>query len=445
MFTMATSASALRLAAHVGRVNNIRMMVNPAPPPGFMWADSLEAESTAEVATSAPAPSVPAPAPATRKTVELNPLKAMILMKTWMASGKDQNMVKIVPDGKTGKKLKAVHTFTGDEATRRKLCKEQCEQFCEVMRTLAEGEAEAPQARVFSSLAVSGGGASTMSLVEALEEEWSVVHLCVSPIASDLERIAEAEEATLSDLRRLCEISGAAQLSVRSNVLASLVTASKETASEEVAEAAAEEADNRVEVAADAVASAVHATLRGRRTINEFAPELPGGWEAAMTRAVEAATFAPNHKRTEPWRFHLLGPQAARRVCELNSELVAAKKGAAAGEKKLARWLAMPGWLVVTCVRPGQLSLDEPAGVAREDYAACCCAVQNLCLSLHADGIGTKWTSGPVNFDARFGEAAGLPSNEYVVGTIWFGQAVGEPPAPPKKRLPIDEVLCRHD
>ena len=110
---------------------------------------------------------------------------------------------------------------------------------------------------------------------------------------------------------------------------------------------------------------------------------------AVVAGAVEAATYAPNHKRTEPWRFHLLGPAAARRVCELNAELVAASKGEAAGAKKLERWLRMPGWLVVTCVGGGGgASLDDPAGAAREDYAACCCAVQNLCLSLHADGLG---------------------------------------------------------
>ena len=103
----------------------------------------------------------------------------------------------------------------------------------------------------------------------------------------------------------------------------------------------------------------------------------------------------------------------------------------------------MPGWLVVTCVGGGGgASLDEPAGAAREDYAACCCAVQNLCLSLHADGLGTKWTTGAVNFDARFGAAAGLPTDG-VVGTLWFGRAATTPP-PPAKRLGVEEVLRRH-
>lgn len=104
----------------------------------------------------------------------------------------------------------------------------------------------------------------------------------------------------------------------------------------------------------------------------------------------------------------------------------------------------MPGWLVVTCVKDeGSSSMDDPAGLARENYAAACCAVQNLCLSLHADGLGTKWTTGPVNFDPRFGPTVGLSEEEFVVGTIWFGKA-GTTPAPPKKRLSLEDVLIRH-
>ena len=197
---------------------------------------------------------------------------------------------------------------------------------------------------------------------------------------------------------------------------------------------------------APAADTSFHGLLRSRRTVNNFQPTLPDDWESALERAVEAATFAPNHKNTEPWRFHLLGAEGIRRVCELNAELVTEAKGAAAGEKKLARWLLMPGWLVVTCVRDAEKggSMEEPASFAREDYAACCCALQNLCLSLHADGIGTKWTTGAVNFDARFGDAAGLPDDEYVVGTIWFGAPAGDVKAG-TRRLSVEDVLRKHE
>ncbi|CAJ1929406.1 unnamed protein product [Cylindrotheca closterium] len=186
--------------------------------------------------------------------------------------------------------------------------------------------------------------------------------------------------------------------------------------------------------------------ITSRRTINEFEESLPTEWEDVITKGIEAACQAPNHKRTEPWRFHLLGQESVRNVCELNAKLVAEKKGQAAGDAKLKRWLAMPGWMVVTCLKQegdGPVTMEDPMGLAREDYAACCCAVQNFCLSLHAHGMGTKWTTGPVNFDDEFSKAVGLSSDEFVVGTIWFGRPVSQPMAPTKKKS-MDDILIRH-
>lgn len=183
-----------------------------------------------------------------------------------------------------------------------------------------------------------------------------------------------------------------------------------------------------------------------RRTINDFDPSLPPNWERSLEHAIEAAMYAPNHKRSEPWRFYLLGPKSIEKVCKLNAELVASKKGEVAGEKKLNRWLLMPGWLVVTCAKSeADSGMGDPMGLPREDYAACCCAVQNLCLSLNSQGIGTKWTTGPVNFDDRFADAVGFKSEEeYTVGTIWFGTAL-QKPSPPGKKMGLDDVLRRVD
>lgn len=192
--------------------------------------------------------------------------------------------------------------------------------------------------------------------------------------------------------------------------------------------------------------------LQTRRTINSFLPDLPNDWEQMLEKAIESAVYAPNHKRTEPWKFHLLGPKAIRKVCELNASIVSDKKGVKAGEKKLKRWLQMPGWLVVTCQTNNSTdgssssssSMEDPASIEREDYAACCCAVQNLCLSLHHAGMGTKWTTGPVNFDSRFSDIVGLETNEYVVGTIWFGTPETVP-EPPNKKKSTNKVLIKHD
>ena len=189
----------------------------------------------------------------------------------------------------------------------------------------------------------------------------------------------------------------------------------------------------------------VHKNILSRRTINEFEPTLPDNWEKALEKSIEAAIYAPNHKRTEPWRFYLLGPDAIEKVCQLNAEIVASKKGEEAGQKKLKRWLQMPGWLVVTCVKgDDDDDFNDPTSLARENYAACCCAVQNLCLSLHSQGIGTKWTTGPCNFDERFAEAVGFASErEYTVGTLWFGSAAGSSPSPPGKKLGVEGTFTK--
>lgn len=173
--------------------------------------------------------------------------------------------------------------------------------------------------------------------------------------------------------------------------------------------------------------------IRSRRTIHLFEPEpVP---EAVVLRALDLSRWAPNHRLTEPWRFVLLGPETARAVADLNAELVAEQRGESAGEAKRARWRAIPGWLVVTCRRS-----EDPVR-EREDYAACACAIQNLQLYLWSEGVGTKWTTGPVTRTARFYELLGLDAeHETVVSMLWYGTPTA---VPATQRRPLGEVLAR--
>ena len=171
--------------------------------------------------------------------------------------------------------------------------------------------------------------------------------------------------------------------------------------------------------------------LRGRRTIGAFQLELPP--REAILAAVELACWAPNHRLTEPWRFTLLGPQTVQQIISLNAELVGGKKGPVEAERKRTQWSAVPGWLLVTCLRA-----DDPIQ-SDEDYAACCCAVQNLMLALWSRGIGTKWSTGDVTRHPRFAEIVQVDLHaQRVVGMLWYGFPAS---LPERKRRPLDEVL----
>ena len=172
--------------------------------------------------------------------------------------------------------------------------------------------------------------------------------------------------------------------------------------------------------------------VTSRRTIHQFKPDaMPD--ETVLRAAMEQSLWAPNHHLTQPWRYYLLGAEGKERICLLNAQLVREKQGERAAEIKLRRWRAVPGWLVLTCLKS-----DDPITM-QENYASCCCVAQNLMLLLWEQGIGVKWTTGAVTRLAEFYNILGAdPTVEEVVGLFWYGFPAEIPAA---QRPPLKQVL----
>jgi len=180
--------------------------------------------------------------------------------------------------------------------------------------------------------------------------------------------------------------------------------------------------------------SPIACCLRDRRTVQSFLPTPPP--PELIWQAIELARWAPNHKLTEPWRFHVLGPETARAIVELNAMQTSASKGPDAAELKRRKWSQIPGWLVVTLRKHSDPFRHE------ENYAAVCCAIQNLMLFLWSEGVGTKWATGEVTRSAEFAQLLGIHSDqEQVVGLIWYGSAAQVPAA---TRTPVSEISQVH-
>lgn len=155
--------------------------------------------------------------------------------------------------------------------------------------------------------------------------------------------------------------------------------------------------------------------IHSRRTTHLYKNITPPA--SVILKGIALAQHAPNHKLTQPWHFYLIGKETAEKIARANAKLVTEKKGEQAGANKLARWLAMPGWMVITCQRTPGNPLRE-----QEDYAACCCAAQNLQLYLWSQGIGMKWGTGAITRDPALFELLGIDSEkEFVVGLFSYG------------------------
>ncbi len=179
------------------------------------------------------------------------------------------------------------------------------------------------------------------------------------------------------------------------------------------------------------IVTALTTLLRERRTIHEFRDEIPAF--ELIRAAVDHARWAPNHHRTEPWRFYVIDHAVGIQIATLNAEIVRAKSGDDAAANKLRRWCAMPGWLAITCAK------HSDAAREREDYAACCCAAQNLALYLWAHGVGMKWGTGKVTRDPRFLEILGADlAQEFSVGLFWYGYPAE---IPLQARRPVEDIL----
>ena len=175
--------------------------------------------------------------------------------------------------------------------------------------------------------------------------------------------------------------------------------------------------------------------IRSRRTTNMFLKQEVS--RDLLLEAIELARWAPNHHLTEPWHFYLLGDDKKAASAELIRTIVTENKTAEMGEHKFKSAKAVPGWLVVTCRK----SDDELRG--REDYAACCCAVQNILLYLSEAGVASKWTTGLITRDQRFFDLLGMNADEeYVVALVWFGYPKV---LPTQSRKDVADILTETD
>ncbi len=166
----------------------------------------------------------------------------------------------------------------------------------------------------------------------------------------------------------------------------------------------------------------VDEAIRARRTAHAYQP-VPVD-PAVVTRALEAAHRAPCHKHTWPWRFLRVGPETQGRLYDL---AVAMKEGDGPPQERVRTVIrekfGNPGALVVVTVVRGA---DPLRG--KENYAATCCALQNMVLSLTASGLSTKWSTGKITRLPAVHALLEIDIDaEDIVGFVWIGTPLRVP------------------
>ncbi|WP_018750669.1 nitroreductase family protein [Paenibacillus sanguinis] len=151
--------------------------------------------------------------------------------------------------------------------------------------------------------------------------------------------------------------------------------------------------------------------ITGRRNIKAFKPDAIR--EKDVRAWLAAASYAPNHRMTEPWRVLFVGPETRGRL------------------KHKTDFGGAP--LVIAIFSKSATTALE----RDENVMATACFVQNFMLAAHEAGAGTFWSS--LGAAAHNREILGASESEDVIGLFGIGYPAEIPAVKP--RTPIEDKI----
>jgi nitroreductase len=168
----------------------------------------------------------------------------------------------------------------------------------------------------------------------------------------------------------------------------------------------------------------VAATIRERRSNLNVDGERPVPAELVQ-ELLELAAWAPNHYRTNPFRFVVLTGAARGRIGEIAAGQVAKKPDAKEPivERQRVQFMRAPT-VIVAASAP-----DEDPIKQFENKYTVSAGVQNILLGAQAAGLAAAWRSGPAMVDPEVSgpvkEALGLAPDDEIIAFVYLGYAVG--------------------
>jgi nitroreductase len=177
--------------------------------------------------------------------------------------------------------------------------------------------------------------------------------------------------------------------------------------------------------------------LESRRSMARVKPDRPP--RELVERIIDAATWAPNHFKTVPWRFCVVSGNAREALGTVMVESLRNSRPPSdtdevdgidmdvVFQKERNKPLRAPIVIAVAAV-PSQ----EPKVVEEEELAAVAAGVENMLLAAEAVGLGAMWRTGKPAYDPDVKEFLGLPAHAHIVAFIYLGY----PDLPPQRARP---------
>ena len=145
------------------------------------------------------------------------------------------------------------------------------------------------------------------------------------------------------------------------------------------------------------------------------------------------AQWAPNHKRTWPWRFAAFSGDSRLRLGEaFVADMVANEFGDEGKRiKTLTKYARTPNVLVVGCAP------SPTPNLAADDRDAVAAGIQTLLLAATARGLASFWSTPAVTTAATVNELCRFPDGTRIVGVVYLGYPAQSVSVPTPERPPV--------
>jgi nitroreductase len=177
----------------------------------------------------------------------------------------------------------------------------------------------------------------------------------------------------------------------------------------------------RVEIESIVKPMSVIETIRRRRSIGKMTEQVPT--RAQIEEILEAATHAPNHHRTEPWKFIVLAGEARAELGLVMQEALLSSLGdlpltqvQARLEKERLKPLRAPVIITVVSEFPRN---DEALDI--ENVEATAAAVQNMLLAAEELGLAVMWRTGDAAYNDQVKRWLGVETEDHIVAFLYVG------------------------
>ncbi len=161
--------------------------------------------------------------------------------------------------------------------------------------------------------------------------------------------------------------------------------------------------------------------------------------EDIIRQLLENANFAPNHKKTEPWRFTVFTGEGLNKLAEIQSDIYKKCAGGKFSELKLRKLQDFP--LMCSHIITIAMKRDEAKRIREiEEIEAVACAVQNMFLTATAYGLGAYWSTGGITYFEESKAHFNLGEEDLLLGFFHLGY-LHQPTGEGYKRGCIDDKV----